>query len=90
MAFEHMEPWGFKPEQTRAGQVCAIIANVNRKKGTRAYKPDDFFVIESGGDGGRGRGVESAKSIHAKAAMITELYNAVVVKDHGDDRQSHN
>lgn len=27
----------------RAGQICATIANVNRKKGSKRYKANDFI-----------------------------------------------
>jgi hypothetical protein len=84
MAFEHLEPWGFKPAQIRAGQICAITANVNRKKGSKAFAADDFMRIEPRGDGMH-RDVESAQSIHAKAMVITEVYRAMEAS-HGNNR----
>lgn len=71
MAFEQLEPFGDRIETWRAGQICAVIANVNRPKGKRAYRPADFFEL---GDEGGGVAVESSRSIWAKCALLTEAF----------------
>lgn len=73
VAFEQLEPFGSRWDTWRSGQICATIANVNRTKGSRAYKAAQFFNLEDGGASG---GNEDARSIWAKAALITEAYKA--------------
>lgn len=43
MAFAQLEPFGFEANMTGFGIVASTVANVNRKKGSKAYKPDDFI-----------------------------------------------
>ena len=43
MAYYQMEPWDETRADWRAGMVAAVIANVNRGKDQRAYKPDEFM-----------------------------------------------
>lgn len=45
MAFERLEPFGALAEEFRAGQVAAIVANVNRspKDTPEPYKAADFM-----------------------------------------------
>ena len=44
-AFFGLEPFGYEIENWRTGQVCSLIANVNRnpKKKPDPYKPKDFM-----------------------------------------------
>lgn len=42
-AFLQLEPHGEDRADLRAGIVASTIANANRKKGTRAFKPSDFM-----------------------------------------------
>ena len=72
MAFEHMEPFGYQPDSLRAGQICAVIANVNRPKGAKLRKATDFFRMDASDDDDGQR--ESPESMRAKAEMITMLY----------------
>jgi hypothetical protein len=77
MAFDQLEPFGYATESLRAGQICAVIANVNRQKETsKKWKATDFVVLDGtvGGSGSSER--ESAKSMWSKAWVITELYKA--------------
>lgn len=78
MAFDQLEPFGYATDSLRAGQICAVIANVNRPKETsKKWKASDFVVIDGEvGGGSRPGESESAKSMWAKAWMITELYRA--------------
>jgi hypothetical protein len=43
--FFNLEPWGTDMDNWRAGQICSIVANVNRdpKKRPDPYKPQDFM-----------------------------------------------
>lgn len=43
MAYEQIEPFGPLVEDWRAGQVCATVANVQRRQETPAFKADDFM-----------------------------------------------
>lgn len=45
VAFAQLEPFGSSREDTRAGVVAALIANVNRDAEKRAtpFEPADFF-----------------------------------------------
>jgi len=50
MAYSKLEPWGEEREDLRMGIVASTIANVNRPKGKKPYKPTDFtptFEVES-------------------------------------------
>ena len=41
--YAEVEPWGETRADLRAGIVAATIANVNRGKGARSFKPGDFM-----------------------------------------------
>ena len=43
MAFSTIEPWGQDRDDLRMGIVASTIANANRGKNTKAYKPQDFM-----------------------------------------------
>jgi hypothetical protein len=43
-AYSMIEPFGEERADLRAGIIAATIANVNRKKGRKPYKPSDFMV----------------------------------------------
>lgn len=45
MAFFSLEPWGYDAGNWRSGIVSATIANVNRAKGQKAFKPADFMPV---------------------------------------------
>jgi hypothetical protein len=84
MAFDQLEPFGYATEALRAGQICAVIANVNRPKGARVFKATDFVQIDQGRTATTQR--ESAKSMWLKAWAITELYKGTLID--GNGRQS--
>lgn len=46
MAYFSVEPFGEHAAYWRAGVIAATIANVNRGKRQRAYKPEDFMPPE--------------------------------------------
>lgn len=43
MAYSTLEPWGQDRDDLRAGIVAATIANANRGKNQKPYKPSDFM-----------------------------------------------
>lgn len=42
-AYSTLEPFGPRAEHWQAASICAAIANVNRGKKTKPYKPEDFM-----------------------------------------------
>lgn len=42
-AFLQLEPQGEERADLRAGIISSVIANANRKKGTKPFKPSDFM-----------------------------------------------
>ena len=46
IAFYQLEPFGHRASWLRTGVVASIIANVNRRKGIKATKPEDFMPDE--------------------------------------------
>lgn len=43
MAYSKLEPWGEERADLRAGIVASTIANSNRGKGQKPYKPQQFM-----------------------------------------------
>ena len=43
MAYSRVEPWGEERADLRAGIVASTIANVNRGKDKKPYKPQQFM-----------------------------------------------
>ena len=43
MAYSRLEPWGPDRDDLRMGIVASTIANSNRGKGQKAFKPTDFI-----------------------------------------------
>lgn len=43
MAYQNLDPHDQSRADLRAGIVASVIANVNRGKGSRSYKPADFM-----------------------------------------------
>lgn len=43
MAYYEVEPFGEARDDLRMGIICSTIANVNRGKGGRVFKPEDFI-----------------------------------------------
>ncbi len=43
MAYSRLEPWGEERGDLRMGIVASTIANVNRPKGKKPFKPQDFM-----------------------------------------------
>lgn len=46
MAYADVEPFGPDADAWRAGIIASTIANVNRKKGSRPFSPQDFMPAE--------------------------------------------
>jgi hypothetical protein len=60
IAFDRIEPIGEIRGDVQAGIVASVIANVNRAKGGRTFKPLDFmpFADKPPADEGRNLGVQ--------------------------------
>lgn len=43
IAYSRLEPWGEDRDDLRMGIVASVIANSNRGKGQKPYKPGDFI-----------------------------------------------
>ena len=43
MAYSRLEPWGEQRADLRAGIVASTMANVNRGKSRKPYKPHEFM-----------------------------------------------
>lgn len=43
MAYSRLEPWGEERDDLRMGIVASTVANVNRGKNQKAFKPTDFM-----------------------------------------------
>ena len=43
LAYSRLEPWGEDRDDLRTGIVASVIANSNRGKGKKPYKPQDFM-----------------------------------------------
>ena len=43
MAYSRLEPWGEERDDLRMGIVASTVANVNRAKDRKPYKPQDFM-----------------------------------------------
>lgn len=43
MAYSRLEPWGEERDDLRMGIMAATVANVNRGKDKKPYKPQDFM-----------------------------------------------
>lgn len=43
MAYSRLEPWGEERDDLRMGIVASVIANSNRAKERKPFKPTDFM-----------------------------------------------
>ena len=43
MAYDRIEPFGEERADLRSAQIACILANVNRGKGQKVFKIDDFM-----------------------------------------------
>ncbi len=43
IAFDRLEPIGWARVDLVGGLLCSLIANQNRKRGSKAFKPGDFM-----------------------------------------------
>ena len=41
--FYRLDPWGEERADWRAGMIASVLANVNRGKKGRTFKPEDFM-----------------------------------------------
>ena len=64
IAYHSIDPFTIDKSEYLLGVVAAILANVHRKKGARAFKPDDFMPKY-----GR-KQIDSAENIEIKLRAI--------------------
>lgn len=74
MAYYSIEPFGEHAAFWRAGQIAATIANVNRGKRQRAYKPEDFMPSEP-------KGKPNVQTTEEMAAVLRRAFE--YAKRHG-------
>jgi len=43
MAYSRLEPWGEERDDLRMGIIASTIANANRGKNSKPFKPQDFM-----------------------------------------------
>lgn len=43
MAYDQINPFGEERADLRAGVISSVIANVNRKAGSKSFTPQDFM-----------------------------------------------
>lgn len=43
LAYSRVDPWGEDRDDLRMGIMASVIANSNRGKGKKPYKPQDFM-----------------------------------------------
>lgn len=75
-----LEPWGERPAHLRAGIVAATIANVNRSKKSRTFKPEDFMPQEIDFSKPVKQGVEEQKQAVMGMAKFFEKQGRLVRK----------
>lgn len=46
MRYFSEEPWGPWRDNVHTAQICALLANINRKKGTAAFSHEDFMLTD--------------------------------------------
>jgi len=74
-AYYKLEPWGEDREDLRMGIISSTIANVNRGKGGRTYKPSDFIPK-----------FDRPRQTWQEQLKVVEMLN-VALK--GEDRRNH-
>lgn len=45
-AYHHLEPWGEDRADARTAIVASLIYNANRRRGSPARRPQDFFAYQ--------------------------------------------
>jgi hypothetical protein len=79
MAYEMVEPFGPWREDVRAGVIASTIANVNRGKSSKPFKPTDF-VLEFGK---QRKPVDDTALMMAQMQMFAAVQNATVSDESG-------
>lgn len=75
MAYYQVEPFGEARDDLRMGMICSTIANVNRGKNGRVYKPEDFIP----------RFDRPKQQTWQEQLRIVEMLN---IAFHGEDRRN--
>ena len=67
-----MDPWGEERADLRSAIVASVVANANRGKRGKTFKPADFmpqFGVKE---------KKTAKELKAKFGMFTKMHNATI------------
>jgi len=67
IAFSELEPFGEQIDWLRTGVLASLIANVNKQKGAKPFKPTDFMPEES-------RHVSQTESTDEMKSKILDLF----------------
>lgn len=79
IAYANLEPFGEERADFRTGIMASTVANVNRAKGGKEYKPEDFMPDF---DGARGKGKREMSTDAMKAVFDAHiLATGMVVKN---------
>jgi hypothetical protein len=81
MAFERIEPFGALHDEQMHGAICALTANLNRKKGSEPFTGGHFFAA-------LGKATKVGQPIHlddkkAMSALIRDRVFRFVRKERG-------
>lgn len=77
MAYERLEPFGPMAADFRAGEICATVANVQRRKECEPFKASDFMPsLRSAIDRNKPPQKDMSNEEHA-ALMDAELFGLV-------------
>jgi len=82
MAYEMVDPFGEYRDDLRAGIVASTIANANRPKGKRAYKPEDFMPRFADQE------QQSIAEMHAVFREFAEAHNAALREKEAKEGQA--
>jgi hypothetical protein len=67
IAFSELEPFGEQIDWLRTGVLASLIANVNRQKGAKPFKPTDFMPEEP-------KLISQSESTETMKSKILELF----------------
>jgi hypothetical protein len=82
MAYDAIEPFGERRADLRSAQICAVLANIHRKKDSKPFSPADFLIhFDAAYDKGKDQDarVEEAKTKVSGNLNIVAKSGAVIV-----------
>lgn len=71
IAFYRYNPWGEERADLRSGNIAALMANIHRRPGSRAFRASDFIFFGHG----KSERQQSAKDMKATFAAFAKLHN---------------